>query len=83
MKFCDPKTCLHLHLICTECDFENGYCHCNDGGDWFCQDCNSMDFETYNDCLVNIDDVVELRNPVTHYLHQRKIMITKTTKGDS
>ena len=77
MIFCDPDTCLHLHLICTECDFSEGHCHCNDGGDWFCQDCNRMEYERKS-----IRDAVELRNPYTWYKHDRKLPITNTMKGN-
>lgn len=51
---------------------DGGHCHCFDGGEWFCQDCNKMEFENQL-----IRDTVDLRNPYIGYTHERKI------KGDN
>lgn len=61
--------CLHVHVVCINCDMKNGHCHCFDGGVWFCQDCNKMEWET------KLEDSVTSRKESLSYIsedHQRR-----------
>lgn len=75
----DNISCLHLHILCMNCDMDQGHCHCFDGGEWFCQDCNKAEWEFSKDCIVDIDEAKEVLNSHRWIEHQRKLrsMIVK------
>lgn len=56
-----PENCLHLHFLCMNCDMQNGTCHCFDGGEWYCQDCNHCAFEFPKVCFVYEDEAKKVK----------------------
>lgn len=85
-EHCDKEDCLHLHILCMNCDMKDGYCHCLDGGDWFCQDCNKMEYELNDETkvFITIKEAVEVRRDSESYQHQdhsRRFFESKTKEG--